>query len=547
MGERSLELPATQNAVDLTDWALGSFERLIRVMGPIREGGGSLGCHLSAASAAGASGGSGHAKDFSAAAARTHGVFLSFADRDAASERDAHAREARSALAGLQRRGVALNAIASMTQITARSLGLGTFDRYTADLRGICGELAASAEIVLAAIERVSRHDAETVTAAASAISALESLSRGKPLAAEAAKAAAVETDAADRHAARNLSEAAEDLNDCLTRELAGLIPLMQFADEFAQRLDHIGQIGAVARLEALQSAQLRSLAEDAETRLAEARRGFETLVDLACRVAAHFERTGAAGQLASRADERRSALDAAVQEAVAVERAAVTAQRGAEVLEEALRDAETAFGDLQSRAKDIGLAAINSILLASHGGTANGALTTLAAAVREQASASVSELQICRDALYATVARDCDGPKAMADAVDGLASALADARKVLETEERMAAERKDGTSGARQIAAEVAQSLDSGIDAIAVLERCPEALRDWAAAAGAATGAPDPEAADALREIYTMQRERQVHDAFLGREVAETEACATASADGGDPAGEPDIDDIFF
>jgi hypothetical protein len=66
-----------------------------------------------------------------------------------------------------------------------------------------------------------------------------------------------------------------------------------------------------------------------------------------------------------------------------------------------------------------------------------------------------------------------------------------------------------------------------------------PDRLTARAQDLGLPGAVPDRAAADAVRAIYTMQRERDVHDAVFG--IAPSEETAT------DTSEEQDLDDIFF
>lgn len=130
-----------------------------------------------------------------------------------------------------------------------------------------------------------------------------------------------------------------------------------------------------------------------------------------------------------------------------------------------------------------------------------------------------------------------------MADAVvthaETLETILAGARTALQAENARAASRQVGETTALQSVTCLEAALADATLALDALRPVPDHLLARAQGLGPAGELPDRAAADAMRGIYTMQRERDVHDTLLGV-TPETET-ATNTAE------EQDLDDIFF
>jgi hypothetical protein len=306
--------------------------------------------------------------------------------------------------------------------------------------------------------------------------------------------------------------------------------------------MEHIEALAARPELAALTKAQLEALAEDTQAAIAETGTRVAHLTDLAGEAAGHFREDGMAADALRKAKVHHAALDTAVKQAASVSRAANVVREGAEVLHRSMQVAREALSSLQGQSEDIGLSAINSLLLARGDELTSKTMSNLASAVGEHARHTTSELAECKRLME----RLTEGSDTMASSVvthaEALDAILANAKADLAAEDVRAADRRAGETSALQSVTDLERALDDARDAIGALRSVPERLTARAAGLGAAATAPDPATADDVRAIYTMQRERDVHDAVMGVEVRQEPATHAPDA-----TDEQDLDDIFF
>lgn len=515
---------------DITDAAVPAFARLIDVMGPIRDSGTRIAAFLGE-TATGPSLGS---HDLSGTAEKARAALQTLADAEATATRLAQAGKARSVLEALRSRSVALRAISSLSKLTARSMGSDRFDDYTENLNRRSSDLGETAERVRQTLGSVTDHITSAGEAATDAVQALDILLQalaGQPDAAPQPEAQGAEAEA--------LAAAAGALQDRLRGELNGLVSLMQFSDSFRQRMEHVEALAARPDMAAITRAQLEALAEDTRDAITETVTRVAHLTALAGEAAGHFRDDGMAADALRKASVHHAALDMAVRQAASVSRAANVVREGAEVLQRSMQMAREALSSLQAQSEDIGLSAINSLLLARGDELTSRTMSNLASAVGEHARNTTAELAECKRLMEGLT----EGSDTMASSVvaqaEALDAILANAQAELAAEDIRAADRRAGESSALQSVQDLEGALGDARDAIDALRAVPERLMARAGRLGASTTPPDPAAAQEVRAIYTMQRERDVHDAVMGiASVAEPAAGAT---------DEQDLDDIFF
>lgn len=516
---------------DMSDAAVPAFARLIDVMGPIRDSGTRIALFLSET----ATGTALASHDLTGTAHKARSALEPLADADRMATRLAQARKARSVLEALRSRSVALRAISSLSKLTARSMGSDRFDGYTENLDQKSSDLGETAERVRRTLGSVTDHISSAGQAAKEAMRALDIL----------LKAIAEQPDAPPPppgvHGGETqaLAAAASALQDRLRAELNGLVSLMQFSDSYRQRMEHVEALAAQAPLAAIARAQIEALADDTEAAIAETGTRIAQLTELAREAAGHFRDDGMAADALRRAKVNHAALDTAVRQAASVSRAANVVREGAEVLHHSMQVARTALSSLQDQSEDIGLSAINSLLLARGDELTSKTMSNLASAVGEHARRTSAELAECKRLME----RLTEGSDTIASSIvthaNALDSILANAQRDLEAEDVRARNRRAGETSALQSVQDLERTLTNARQAIDALRAVPALLRHRAGGLTASDTAPDPAAAEAARKVYTMQRERDVHDAVMGLERTVEPAKAASDVQ--------DLDDIFF
>jgi hypothetical protein len=521
---------AAEVSAAVPDMAAPAFARLIDVMGPIRDSGMRIAEFLGE-TAAGATTGQ---HDLAGAAQLARSALGPLADEETMASRLSQATQARSVLDALRSRSVALRAIASLSKLTARSMGSDRFEDYTENLSRKSSDLGETATRVKETLGSVTDHIASAGTAAQDAIASLDIL-----LEAVANQAQPPVPTGSGSDDVRALAEAAIAIRDKLKADVNGLVSLMQFSDAYAQRMEHIETLAGQPALSAITRAQLGALAADTREAIAETQDRIARLSALAREAAGQFREDGMAADALRRASMHHAALDTAVRQAASVSRAANVVREGAEVLQGSMHVAREALAALQDQSEDIGLSAINSLLLARGDERTSKAMSNLAAAVGEHARSTSAELDECKRLME----RLTEGSETMASSIvtqaEALETILSAASRDLQAENIRAEGRRAGESSALEAVGELERALNDATEAIAALRPVPLELEARMADHDAAADLPDRAAADAARTIYTMQRERDVHDAVLGLEPgAEVSDGAT---------DDTDIDDIFF
>lgn len=423
------------------------------------------------------------------------------------------------ALEDVGREARMLDAVASLTQVTAQSLGAAGLEGYVAGLRAQIAALAGDARALDAGVRAIAAARAGAGRAGRSARAAVVAAARAVETARESS-AGLAEAAAAFRG---RISDEAAAATDAAQVETAALIAGVQFADELAQRLDHVGAIldGAMGRepdAAALAAAQLRALADDGAAVCDRAADALARLETLGSRLAAAVGSSDGRDPAAALLTGRRAAL------AAASAREAETTSALAEVEDLAGRIAATVagadarFAGLERSAAAINLAAINATLLTARSGAARAALGVLAEAVRDSAHASTERSRICRGAIAALSAGvEAIGADEAAASAAVFRAALADSAAALDAADADASALgllRDGAADAASRLADAAcggrNALDAVRDALIALNRAA----DMQAAPGARG---DAAALACFEPIYTMDRERAVHAAVAG------------------------------
>ena len=410
-----------------------------------------------------------------------------------------------------------LDAVANLSLITARSLGLDGFEDYVRDLRTLGDEMRRDATRVgtaLAALRRRRRRAAELFQHAGAALQevedALASHSRAR---AETARLLSASIS--------GVGAVAERVPGLLQAETGTLIRAMQFADEAAQRIDHIRTILsrpgpsalalAAAQVEALVVAT-RDTVSDASTSLSRIRVvatdsgrvlsvGDDTPDDpAAAAVALGHSLLTALAQASASAFE---AIDGAAGEGAA--------------LNDLAAEAGQRFASLADATAAIHVAAINAGLLSGTHRGQERAMNVLSVDVQQQAAICARATDACRAAVSdLTLPDDLAVFAAVSD------KALVFRRAVAETAEAISA-----AGGALAELGDLRLAAGDSLQALTpAVSHAQDALGAIAAAAddlaGVVAGLPrtvPPGAAPLadLLDLYTMESERVVHRRVFG------------------------------
>lgn len=451
------------------------------------------------------------------------------ADAPGATSHRAVAAEAREALGEIDRETRALGAVASLTDITARSLNAPGLDDYTRTLRGFIGSLAGDAMALDEGVCAVSRSRLQARDAAETALSALSqalaALDDGGPTANAAAREQAT--------LRARLAAEARAAADAARRETKALIAGVQFADEFAQRLEHIETIrrDGGPGTAALASAQIAALAEDAEAVCDAASGALDRLEALGASLRAAFGEAEGEGPVAAAVHARRKALEAARSREAEMSAALDLVASSADAIRLSISAAEERFAGLGRSAAAIKLAAINATLLTARSGSARAALGVLAEAVRDSAVVADRQSGACRRAIARlSDGFDADKVAATVAAAAAFRAAMADCAQALDsTGEALSklALMRDGAADAAATLVEAVRRCQSSVDSVRRTQDDLRAMDD--ASGGAAPG--DLSRLDRFESIYTMEREREVHRAVTGAPAASPVAAPVAAA----------------
>lgn len=422
-----------------------------------------------------------------------------------------------------------LRAVASMTRVAGRSANIDGIEDYIGSLRKMIQRLEDTTVVVHEGLSRInsSTRDAASLLGDASQC-ARAALDRQRDAAPEGGD-----------DLLPVMSALAARLAASTSRNTGVLMNGIQFSDAFAQRLQHVEAIidaaGDRPAPAVLASAQLRALRADADVLIAETRAALQSLAAdgrSAAQALAGDIGGKAAGMLAGwhrELDDGRQ-LDLLVTPAL---RSAVSAVTAIEVaMEGAARDLAT----LATTAQEVRLAAINSGLLARRSGNGKTAMAVLSATVQERAHACSTLNLRCRDS-FAVISQQTTGADfaQLARQADALGIQLARAKADLSRATALLSQLEDLKVAAQAGAADLQRGVEQGL---AVLCGLPDLVRQIGSRAGS-TQRPlsDAERAeiDAFADLYTMEREREIHAEVAGIALAPM------------AAAQQSLDDIFF
>ena len=434
---------------------------------------------------------------------------------------DRAARKAQSALTEIRGRLAGLNAVTTLSKVTARSLDVPGFDTYSDRLRALIGTLHDEAQGLDLTVQQLDRQRAVAGRILATAATVFDGVVGGLADSSRARQ----EIGGAMAASQDELAGLILRMPQIAGRETVALVAAMQFADRLAQRLEHVqvlmslvperGQNGA-----ALAAAQIDALAAEIRVTSGDVESSLSRLAGVAGSAGAALSGDGQDGRSSGAASaialNRKILSDLSEGTADALAAIVGAAEEGDQV--RVLADTAAARLDRMVEAADeINLAAINASLLARCGDDRERALQVLSFDVRHQAQSCAQVTAGCRSAIGALADGEDIARMAAVIAEVGVftgvlketGTAVDAADSAVEEVERLRVETARSLSrlgDAQQAASDALRTLRSaGADLAEVARALPRTL---------ASGHDD--LAD-LMDIYTMESEREVHRRLFG------------------------------
>ncbi|WP_410218024.1 hypothetical protein [Paracoccus sp. (in: a-proteobacteria)] len=426
-----------------------------------------------------------------------------------------------------------LRAIASMTRVAGRAANVEGIEAYIVSLRTMIQRLEDTSQVMREGLRSV----ATAVTGAATYL-ADASLCARRALEPRHAVRASVDLQELSSVTGMLMTRLGTSTQDNTGVLMNGI----QFSDAFAQRLQHVEIILDAAQGRAgpqrLASAQLAALCLDAEMLLKSTQAALQNLGtdgQSAARALAGDIGGQAAGVLAdwqSELDDGQT-LDGLVTPALRGAMATVEAIDAA--MEASARHLET----LSATAQEVRLAAVNSGLLARRSGSGSGktAMAVLSTTVQERAQVCSGLNLRCRSSFRTiTELTGQAGFALLAREAEGLTLHIARARDDLARVSDLFSELDRLKQAAEDSALRLQHAVDRGLGVLSGLPALVARIGHLAIPpAGEVSGMPDPAELEVFRNLYTMDREREVHAQLIGAEPEIT------------VAPEQSMEDIFF
>ena len=409
----------------------------------------------------------------------------------------------------------------------AASLRVDVLQAYVAEVQQIAETVQENAQSLTDCVEVIDQERGPAVAAQRLATAGLQRMLDDLGQARAASAGLANE----DRVFRADLTRRIDRLSHGGRTEISALISMVQFADQFAQRLEHIETIleshVSSDHTAPLAAALETALVADAGSVCSAAVTSLDRLVKLARRSALVDGAALSESPLGRLLQTRRAALTC-VQRCNQETAASLSAAAGAaRQISAAIAGAQREFDALRASAASVSIAATNALLLPGRTGEARLPLGVLAKAVQESSAAFR------------------DKTAAASLSIEGLSDGF-DAAIITALEEGLAGfDASVQTSSSRIDAADDSQRKiaallsDIGV-AVAALDR---AAKDSQAAMACVLASlrvlresissvdhqtPDPDQLSEFIPIYTMAREREVHGTVTGITLPEPEATAS-------------------
>lgn len=418
-----------------------------------------------------------------------------------------------------------IDAVAALTKVTSRSLGLTSFDDYVTSLRHLVEAMRRDTAQFSAAVDALQSRRVRAVELFSRANSDLaEVISVLGDVAKERA-----ETEQLLQNSLEDIGTLARRLPADTAAEIEVLVRAMQFADALSQRLDHVGTVlayphadpgdtGPLAR--ALIEALVEETHEMAKSVMASLR-GIGRLADEVGRIMGHDNESPVSralqlgrvilSEISGRTGSVLAAIEGAEGESVALRTAA--------------EDATQRFTSLLAATDSMHIYAINAGLLARRDEAQQGAMNVLSVEVQRKAAQCARVVTTCHGAINQLALPDdlaalgAVGPIAQifrlsitktGDAVNAAGLACEHLERVrmdtIRATQRLAETTRIAVGAVQSIHA-VAAELTNLVQAL------PSSAR------------PNADPLLALLAVYSMESERMVHHRLFGLEQTRSEA----------------------
>lgn len=422
----------------------------------------------------------------------------------------------RETLEEFSREARSLRAYASLTRLTAASLHVEGLEDYVVEVNQIAEDINEHAKAVSNCVDVIGRERGPAINAQQVAEKDLRAMLENL------APARTIQLCLVDEEFAfrSDLAGRVEWLSKGGLTEISSLISIVQFADQFAQRLEHIETIlqsdAAREPVTVLAAAQEAALVADAEEICSAAVAALDRLGSIADRSNLITGEDIAASPLGRLLQTHRSTLDCVQRcnDSTATSLAAAALAAGQIV--SAIDGAKQKFASLRISAENVGIAALNALLLPGRTGQARLPLGVLATAVQSSSTAFRDKTAIASETM--TRLSDGFGPDTIASLKEGLAGFDASVRLCstrIETADETARAIGELLS---QISHAIETVKNAVLDSRAVMHNVLLALhtlRD--SSVHKPCGTIDPLPLEPFLAIYTMKREREVHAAVTG------------------------------
>lgn len=433
----------------------------------------------------------------------------------------------RAALYEITQEARSLKAYAALTRLTAASLRVDVLQAYVVEVQQIAEAVQNNAQSLIDCVQVIDHERGPAVAAQRMATAGLQRMldDLGQ------ARAASAGLASEDRAFRTDLTRRIDRLSQGGRTEISALISMVQFADQFAQRLEHIETILASdinpAATAPLAAALEAALVADAGSICSAAVTSLDRLVRLARRSALVDGAALAESPLGRLLQTRRAALTC-VQRCNQETAASLSAAAGAaRQISAAIAGAQREFDALRVSAASVSIAATNALLLPGRTGEARLPLGVLAKAVQESSTAFRDKTAAASLSI-----------KGLSDGFDGaiitaLEQGLAGFDASVQTSSSRIAAADDSQRRIAALLTDISvavaaldQAAKDSQTAMASVLASLRALRD--SAQPSSEGQPDPALLERFIAIYTMAREREVHGEVTGIPLPEPEATAS-------------------
>jgi DNA repair exonuclease SbcCD ATPase subunit len=445
----------------------------------------------------------------------------------------------RESLRGLHRRAQTVRAIGSLTRSTAAATGAAQFSSYCTHLTGISETLFQSTSELMAITDKLERQHNNAIAAGRGVLKAMSSAQK----AAEAAAAKRGPGDDAPKHSAEgaislaqnNLTHLAETSGKSINSEVGNLITLMQFSDQISQRAEHVSELETHPNLARIAAAQRHAMAEDIQTTKNSLNQRVQALRRSLTQVSTALKGGEDIASIEENLTHRALRVEHLSRGNAEVSRTAQIAHDDAEALSNLLTRARNAFEHLEKSARDIADAAINARLLAARAGSGGPALASLAGAVGEQSGQCISDLDSCRTALDLIGTQITSNATQMAEIAETVQSSTEQSRLDLERDRGALSDIKTAVRAALDDVAVLTSTLMRAGKSTAALASIPNQIVGNIPCSSTMPNI-NTELANQMRAIYSMSREREVHDSICSQSVKPNSAPTNSTDKGPQP-----------